>query len=133
MDLKACTNCGESVDATKAFCPGCGNPFVLEQQRDQDSEFDASGSTVQFSQSAFNMVLSDMGLNLAESPYQPTKAKVKVVAEPAVKPIVDPAPDSPPKSNAVKWILITAAIAVAFLAFLVVAAAVGFYFYTKST
>jgi hypothetical protein len=62
------------VDEAKAFCPGCGYSFEDEQKRKADSEFEATGGTVQFSKSAFNMLLSDMGLNISEAP-NPTENK----------------------------------------------------------
>lgn len=133
MEFKDCTNCGETTDAAKAFCPGCGNPFVVEERRADVSEFEVSAHTVQFSRSAFNMVLSDMGLNIAETSGRQSKPKVNVSVEPALKPAEILPTDAPKKNNAVKWILISAAVGVVLLTFLITAAAIGFYFYTKQT
>mgnify|MGYP007067082117 FL=1 len=66
------------VDEAKAFCPGCGSSFVDEEEREDDSEFEASGGTMEFSQSVFNVMLSDMGLNISEIPdarQQPAEVK----------------------------------------------------------
>ena len=133
MEFRDCSNCGETADAVKAFCPGCGSPFVDEKQRAVNSEFEVSANTVQFSQSAFNMVLSDMGLNIAESSDRTSKPKVTVSVEPAVKPENSSVASVPKKSSALKWILISAAVGGVLLAFLITAAAVGFYFYSKQT
>jgi hypothetical protein len=68
MSIKKCDKCGEMVGEAKAFCPGCGYSFEDEQERKAESEFEATSGTVQFSKSAFNMLLSDMGLNISEAP-----------------------------------------------------------------
>ena len=91
MGLKQCAKCSEMVDEAKAFCPGCGNPFVDEEQREQKSEFERSENTVQFGQTMYNQMLSDMGLNLAPTPT-PEK-RVEVIA-PAVPAAVKPAASS---------------------------------------
>lgn len=71
MSLKKCFKCEEMVDEAKAFCPGCGSSFEDEKARQADSEFALSGGTVQFSKSAFNLLLSDMGLNISQSSDKP--------------------------------------------------------------
>lgn len=78
MDVKKCEKCGEVVDEAKAFCPGCGHSLVDEEERKDDSEFEASGGTQEFSASLFNVMLTDMGLNISEipdAPHQPAENK----------------------------------------------------------
>lgn len=83
MESKRCEKCGEPVDAAKAFCPACGNPFVAEAKRTQVSEFDASAGTVQFGNTVYNKLLSDMGLNISEFKQAPPKPAAEVRPEPA--------------------------------------------------
>ena len=71
MSLKKCEKCGEMVDDAKAFCPGCGYSFVDEEEREEDSEFDVSGGTMNISESAYDVLLSDMGLNISETTEAP--------------------------------------------------------------
>lgn len=133
MNLRVCENCRETADDARAFCPGCGDPFVAEKRRSEDSEFEMSGNTVQFSKSAFNMVLSDMGLNISEVPNRVQKS---IASEPTV-PVKPPAIASPARKaesgGATKWIVIAGAVGVVVIAVLIAAAAAGFYFYAKPT
>ena len=95
MGLKQCTKCSEMVDEAKAFCPGCGNAFVEEEERQQKSEFERSENTVQFGQTMYNQMLSDMGLNLTPTP-PPAEKRVEVIA-PAVPTAAKPAAAEPAK------------------------------------
>lgn len=138
MSSKSCSNCGETADAAKAFCPGCGNAFVAEDQRVQNSEFEAVGSTVQFSQSAFNMVLSGMGLDISESPDRPSKPEAQIHIQPvgnspasSIKNRTDES--TPATSSRLKWILMGVAAIAVVLAVVVSVAAFAFYFYLKQT
>lgn len=130
MGFRTCEKCGESADAAKAFCPGCGEPFVAEKERVKTSEFDASGSTVQFSQTAFNMVLSDMGLNISEAPNRPSKPSVKTTLAPAA---ATPAlkPETEKSGSKIKWILIGAAVFLVLSVTVVIVAAAVIYLYLK--
>lgn len=60
MGLKVCEKCGEKVDEAKAFCPECGNSFVVEEKREGSSEFDNYAGTVSFSKSLYKLMLSDI-------------------------------------------------------------------------
>ena len=71
MSFKKCEKCGEMVGEAKAFCPGCGYSFVDEEEREEDSEFDVSGGTMNISESAYDVLLSDMGLNISETTEAP--------------------------------------------------------------
>jgi hypothetical protein len=157
METRTCENCGESVDAAKAFCPGCGNAFVEERKRAQQSEFDRHDSTVQMGQTMYNQMLSEMGLNIskpAQKPAaEPKRADVVVPLTPAAPVSVElkPAAPSPaghgqsaptrpaaaepadrqkPGSNKWIWILAAAGVVLFLIAALIVAGAIGFYIYT---
>ena len=73
MGLRQCEKCSEMVDEAKAFCPGCGHAFVAEEKRKEASKFDRSDSTVQFGQTMYNEMLSDMGLNISNVPNRGEK------------------------------------------------------------
>jgi len=95
MGVKQCAECGENVDEAKAFCPSCGNAFVEEEKRAEPSNFEKLDGTMQFGQTMYNQMLSDMGLNLKASP--PPKATVqslKPVVE-SIKPIAAAPPAQP--------------------------------------
>ena len=79
MGLKQCDKCSEMVDEAKAYCPACGNPFVKEEKRQQASEFEQADSTVQFGQTMYNEMLSDMGLNISKPPG-PADKRIEVLA-----------------------------------------------------
>lgn len=63
-----CEKCGASVLAAKAFCPECGNAMVDEETRKHTSEHDRYDSTMFLSKSSYNLMLSDMDLNISEAP-----------------------------------------------------------------
>lgn len=92
MSITKCEKCGEVVDEAKAFCPGCGSSLVDEEERKDDSEFEASGGTQEFSESVFNVMLSDMGLNISEIPDSP--------GQPASDKAVDSTPADAAQNNA---------------------------------
>ncbi|MBA2334100.1 MAG: hypothetical protein H0V90_04100 [Blastocatellia bacterium] len=117
MSLKQCEKCGEMVDEAKAFCPGCSNPFVSEMQRTETSEFELSGSTIEFSKTAYNLLLSDMGLNISE-PADVNKPAEDLVPEP------ERDIQKQPSAGLVKWIAFGGAV-VLFL--LLLAAALIFF------
>ena len=133
MGQKACDKCGELVDEAKAFCPGCGNAFVEEEQRQEASAFEKMDNTVQMGKTMFGNMLSDMGLNISKAPDAPQPVKrVEVIA-----PIVPAAPvetnitsstqaQAPPpaKKSYLIWIIVGAAAMILLLALLVVVIAV---------
>lgn len=88
MGLRQCDKCSEMVDEAKAFCPGCGNAFVEEKDREA-SKFEKMDSTVQFGQTMYNQMLEDMGLNIGAVPSSQkrveTIAPVKTEAAPAAE------------------------------------------------
>ncbi|MBX3291598.1 MAG: hypothetical protein KF881_01760 [Acidobacteria bacterium] len=92
METRQCENCGETVDAAKAFCPGCGNAFVEEKAREHASEFESHDSTVQMGQTMYNQMLSDMGLNISKKGQQPNVEPKKTEVVVPVAPAAPPAP-----------------------------------------
>lgn len=132
MGVKQCAECGESVDEAKAFCPSCGNAFVDEQQRAEPSNFDKLDGTMQFGQTMYNQMLSDMGLNL-KAPKKPTVQTLKPAVEtikpvapattPAAKVDVPPAVEPEPKSR--NRLIIAGIVAAFVILLLIVAALVG--------
>lgn len=136
MAQKACEGCGEMVDEAKAFCPGCGNPMVDEVKRQDRSEFDKLDNTVQFGQTMYNQMLSDLGLNVSKAPDVPEK-RIEVLAP--LAPAALPAAAEPPtsskaqqadiaprlpqrRSGNTKWLVLAGVVVV--LGFIVVVAAV---------
>ncbi|QQS34377.1 MAG: hypothetical protein IPM50_07380 [Acidobacteriota bacterium] len=160
METRQCENCGETVDAAKAFCPGCGNAFVEEKAREKASEFESHDSTVQMGQTMYNQMLSDMGLNIKKSPAKPeaeaVPKKVEVAApvapaaaapvelKPAAPSPVELKPAAPPPathpntqakqpatgSNKWIWIMVAGLVLIFLFAALIVAAGIGFYIFT---
>lgn len=68
MGSKQCGRCGEVVNEAKAFCPGCGNAFVVEEKRTTVTDFDMSNETVRLGNTMYNQLLSDMGLSISKAP-----------------------------------------------------------------
>jgi len=56
------------VDEAKAFCPDCGQPFVDEASRRELTEHDSFDGTLKLSQSSYNIMLSQMELDITEQP-----------------------------------------------------------------
>ena len=127
------------VDEAKAFCPACGNAFVEEEQRAVPSNFEAMDSTVQFGQTMYNQMLSDMGLNVAKPASAPEK-RIEVIVPvaaaaapaPAVKPVVKPTVAPAKASGYMKWIILGAVI-VAMGVIVVLVAAVALYWFWLRT
>lgn len=130
MGQKACDQCGELVDEAKAFCPACGNAFVEEEQRQEESKFQQMDSTVQMGQTMYGQMLSDMGLNISKTP-EAIKAEIRSeVLTPIATPAANVTPPTqvkttpPEKKSYLMWIIIGAAALILLLALLVVVIAV---------
>lgn len=128
MDQKQCEKCGETVDAAKAFCPGCGSPMVAEEERTRVSEFDASAGTVQYGKTVFGNLLSDMGLNIADVRNSPTKPKEESRPEPVQKAPQTKQEKRAGMSTKTKWV-IAGIIALMLVMAVIFAAAALFVFY----
>jgi len=77
MAERQCEKCGEMVDSARAFCPSCGNPFVAEEQREQQSNYERMDNTVQMGKTMYGQMLSDMGLNISKPQ---TEKRVETIA-----------------------------------------------------
>jgi hypothetical protein len=134
MGVKQCGMCSEMVDEAKAFCPGCGNAFVEEERREA-SNFERMDNTIQLGQTMYNQMLSDMGLNVAKGAPPPEKRIeiIEPVAAAAPIPIkAAVAPSSPGLSNKTKWIILGVVIVlIGFMALLVAAAVLIYYFWPR--
>lgn len=132
MGQKACDKCGELVDEAKAFCPACGNAFVEEEQRQEESKFEQMDNTVQMGNTMYGQMLSDMGLNISKTPDAPQPEKrvemIAPIATNATPPTqVQTAP--PAKKSYLIWIIVGVIVAI-FLGILVLGVAgVIFYYY----
>ena len=108
MGLRQCDKCDEMVDEAKAFCPGCGNAFVDEEQRQDVSGFERLDHTVKLGDTMYNQMLSDMGLKVSKA-HKPEK-RVEVIApiETAPVPRREPpkAPATAERSSKVLWIVL---------------------------
>jgi hypothetical protein len=109
MGSKQCGRCGEVVDEAKAFCPGCGDAFVVEEKRTTVSDFDMSNKTVQLGGTMYNQLLSDMGLNISKTPdkSETTGSEPKPL-EPSVKQPVETAPAKSAGPKRLVWLTIAA-------------------------
>ena len=129
MDPRKCEKCGETVDAAKSFCPGCGTPMEAEQERTRVSEYDATAGTVQFGKTVYNQLLSDMGLNIAETKATPARTVVEAVPQP-----IKLAPEKKPeaafaKNSKMKWVI--AAVVALFLAATAVIGLIALFVYLR--
>ena len=127
MSSKQCEKCGEPVDEAKAFCPGCGHAFVDERERLVASEFDTLGGTIQFGQTMYNSLLSDMGLNISEAPDPVNKAAVTVNAAPPQ--IETPENIAETISSGRKWLLIAIGVFIFLILVVLTAATLIFLYY----
>ena len=100
MGVKQCAECSETVDEAKAFCPSCGHAFVDEQTRSEPSKFEKMDSTMQFGQTMYNQMLSDMGLNL-KAPKKPAVQTLKPVVE-TLKPVASTPASAAPAAPVAK-------------------------------
>ena len=118
MALRQCVKCSELVDEAKAFCPGCGNAFV-EEEEPEATAFQELGSTVQFGKTMYNQMLEDMGLNISDAPnivekrvevIKPIKSEITVppIATKEVAPVkpLENISDQPKAGSHVKWYIL---------------------------
>jgi hypothetical protein len=133
MPQKQCDKCSEMVDEAKAFCPGCGNSFVIESKREVRSNFDSFEGTINLGDTMFNKMLSDMGLNISkEAPPQPAEKRPEVISlQPAAPPT--PAPvASQPASNA-KWFILGGVVLILIFLLILAVAVVIFILWPRLT
>lgn len=94
MSFKECKKCGESVDAAKAFCPECGDPFFEEETRAESSEFDKYAGTMNITKSMYNMMLSEMDLDTSRPAKKKPAPPAVIESQPA--PVTEPVKTDPP-------------------------------------
>jgi hypothetical protein len=130
MALRECDKCGQMVDEAKAFCPSCDNVFVVEEKRGEASKFERLDKTVQLGNTMYDMMLSDMGLNISKPAPKPEK-RVEVIAPiqtaPAQK-VTAAAPAAKARSSWTLWIVLGAIGLLILLPF----AAVSIYFLIRA-
>jgi hypothetical protein len=145
--MKQCDKCGESVDEAKAFCPACGHAFVEEEKRTDQSKFDQLDHTMQMGQTMYNKMLSDMGLNIADTQKEPVEnvkpapqviqpAVRQQVLQPAVSQTTKPSvektnadaevPVTPRIDKRTKWVIIAAVAALLLFVLVIAIALAGF-------
>ena len=135
MAQNQCGKCGEMVDAAKAFCPGCGNSFVDEEQREA-SGFEKMDSTVQLGQTMYNQMLTDMGLSVDKgTSSQEKRIEIIAPAAPAATPVKKPDHSSSgidTGKSKKSWLIFAAvAVAIVLLLGLLAAAAIVYYFWPR--
>ena len=143
MALRQCDKCSEMVDEAKAFCPECGNVLVEEKQREEESAYESMDGTMQFGQTMYNQMLSEMGLNISAAPDkkidepQPVELQISEPAgKPPVQPVhqvlqpletgVTPVAQKQKPRGLNKWVIIGVAGLVLLVILLVVAMLIGF-------
>ena len=93
MALRQCDKCSEMVDEAKAFCPECGHVLIEEKQREEESAYESMDGTMQFGQTMYNQMLSEMGLNISAAPDKKVDEPQPVathIIQPAVQPPLQP-------------------------------------------
>jgi hypothetical protein len=127
MESRQCEKCGETVEATRAFCPGCGSAMVAEEKRSDVSAFDASAGTIQFGKTVYGKMLSEMGLNISEAPNKASVPSPTAVGKPPAG-LQGASDGRAGGSSKTKWIILAAAlIFIAMLAVIVAAGLIYFY------
>lgn len=128
MALRQCDKCSEMVDEAKAFCPGCGNSFVIETKREITSNFDSFEGTIKLGDTMFNQMLSDMGLNISKAPDTPEKPPEVISLEPAAAKPPEPAPPAAKAASNTKWFIL-GGVVLALAILVVVAAGIAAYMF----
>lgn len=113
MSHVQCKKCGANVLETKAFCPECGNAMVAEETRQNTSEHESYDETVRLTKSGYNLMLSEMNLNISDAPNL-TAERINLSKEFRASLVLDPIKENNPAGGGKKW-LIAAALGVMFL------------------
>ena len=139
MGQKQCEKCGEMVGEAKAFCPACGHAFVEEETRKEASAYERMDNTVQFGQTMYDMMLSDMGLNISKPAEQPAK-RIEVLSPAAAPPPAATAPAAKPAEKAeqnakkpgnTKWFIIGGVVLLVVFFVVAAGAAAAYIYWTK--
>ncbi len=67
-NIVKCKTCSAEVSGTKAFCPECGSAMVDEDMRQHTSEHESYEDTMRLTKSGYNLMLSEMDLNISDAP-----------------------------------------------------------------
>lgn len=103
-----CKKCGANVLETKAFCPECNNAIVDEETRQHTSEHESYAETVRLSKSGYNLMLSEMNLNISDAPNL-TAERINLSKEFRSSLVLDPIKEDKPAAGGKKWIIAGAA------------------------
>jgi hypothetical protein len=125
MSHVQCKKCGANVLEAKAFCPECGGAMVDEQVRRHTSEHESYDATVNLSKSGYNLMLSEMNLNISDAPNL-TAERINLSKEFRSSLVLDPikAKAQPGGTN---WRIVGAAVAGGLLLLLLGLAAAFFF------
>jgi hypothetical protein len=129
MSHLQCKKCGANVLEAKAFCPECGGAMVDEEVRQHTSEHDSYAQTVNLSKSGYNLMLSEMNLNISDAPNL-TAERINLSKEFRSSLVLDPIRDDKPSGGGTNWQIIVAAVTAGLL-LLVLVAVVGVVFFLR--
>lgn len=104
-----CKKCGANVLEAKAFCPECGGAMVDEEVRQHTSEHDSYAETVNLSKSGYNLMLSEMNLNISDAPNL-TAERISLSKEFRSSLVLDPIKDDAPPPGGTNWRTVAAAV-----------------------
>lgn len=119
-----CKKCGANVLETKAFCPECGGAMVYEEVRQHTSEHESYDATVNLSKSGYNLMLSEMNLNISDAPNL-TAERINLSKEFRSSLVLDPVKDNT-HSGGTNWRIVAVAVAAGLLLLLLGLAAAFF-------
>jgi hypothetical protein len=113
MSHVQCKRCGANVREAKAFCPECGGAMVDEEVRRGTSEHQSYDATVNLSKSGYNLMLSEMNLNISDAPNL-TAERINLSKEFRSSLVLDPIKDNK-QSGGTNWRIVGAAVAAGLL------------------
>jgi hypothetical protein len=114
-----CKKCGANVLEAKAFCPECGGAMVDEEVRQHTSEHDSYAQTMNLSKSGYNLMLSEMNLNISDAPNL-TSERINLSKEFRSSLVLDPIKENKPQGGN-KWVIAIVAVAAGLLLLVLVA------------
>lgn len=109
-----CKKCGANVLETKAFCPECGSALVDELVRQHTSEHESYDATVNLSKSGYNLMLSEMNLNISDAPNL-TAERINLSKEFRSSLVLDPIKDNNTQKEGTNWPIVVGAVAAGLL------------------
>jgi ribosomal protein L37E len=124
MSHVQCKKCGANVLEAKAFCPECGGAMVDEQVRQHTSEHQSYDATVNLSKSGYNLMLSEMNLNISDAPNL-TAERINLSKEFRSSLVLDPVKEKT-QSGGTNWRIVGIAVGAGLLLLLLGLAAAFF-------